>query len=282
MKKRTQTIIYVLVVLSLSFQVYSECPTNTPTSLPAQGCPGPGFLTAQSNYEVGVTHKWFDANGSPVTITSQGRPNSNATVYVSRIDFSKYTPGIYNFSVAEVKNNCVGPKRSVTYTVLATPIPNISTQNGNPTAVCEGALPGFLLKGSGGTSYKWVLNGGIVSEEKEFSPTSSGRYYLIVSNICGTSGSTQKYIDVTIKPNTPTAPVFTQAQTTVCKGEITSTYKVTSSNTEAYTWSISPSAAGTIASTGNTADVTWKSAYSGNAQIVATAYGCSDNTTSIS
>ncbi len=139
-----------------------------------------------------------------------------------------------------------------------------------------------------GYTYQWFngppLSGATTQQLSVTAPGSFGNYFVLVEatvngSICG-SNSFQAPALTTTPFSPPTAPA---GSTSLCQGTTSTAY--TSSATTAptsYTWSISPSTAGTMSGTSSTGTVSWASGFSGPAVVSVVANFCSGPSSPVS
>lgn len=161
--------------------------TYTVTGIDFNGCPGSDQVlinTYQPNINAG--NDVTVCAGSPVTLTATGGVTySWNNSVVNNVSFVPQSSQTY----VVVGTNGVGCSKSDTVQVFVNPLPNISA--GADLAACVGES--VTLSGSGGTSYVWsngVING------QSFSPTVSGTYVVVGSDVNNCSSSDTVFVTV--------------------------------------------------------------------------------------
>ncbi len=141
---------------------------NTPSISPAYSeiCPsGSQSLTASGG---SGSYQWY-RDGSPVS----GSGNS----------FSANSGGTY--TVTE-QNTCGTSSSSIGASVVELTVPGAPSISTNSYKICPSQSATLSASGSG--NILWYLNGGYYSSGTSTSTTTSGTYYAVAQNACGTSG----------------------------------------------------------------------------------------------
>jgi len=146
-------------------------------------------------------------------------------------------------------------------------------------SLCQGASAASLTGPStalAGVSYVWQtgptasgpFSSTIQTDPTTFSPgtVNTDTYYQLLATSCGTASASSNVVAITLTP-VPTN-VAVAGSLTRCQGTGIDNYTGSGTNATNYTWSVSPSTAGTI---DNAGVITWDSTYSGNAIITTTA-----------
>ena len=129
--------------------------------------------------------------------------------------FSYYanTVGLYSLSVTDL-SGCIG-KASIGVTTKTGPTATISS--GGITVICNGG--NVLLSATSAADYlfQWYLNGSAVSgaTASTYSATTTGGYYCIVTNECGSATSTTITLTTGSPPN---AAITAGGSTNICSG----------------------------------------------------------------
>lgn len=240
-------------------------------------CPGASVtLTAQGgSLGTGAQYYWYNGGscgGTAFAVTSSPTtsvsPTSTST-YSCRIVGTCNTTSCVNTTVNVTQTNSSGPSSL--------------TSSSNP--ICSGnnitltAVSGNLGTGA---SYQWYSNIGCSgspftttgTNTLSQSPSSTTQYSVRISGTCNTTPCQATVVTVTSNVGTPSAP---SGVTQRCVGAGTNTYTSSASNASSYSWSLLPSSAGSINSSGT---VTWNSSFVGTATVTVTASGCGSNQSS--
>lgn len=174
-------------------------------------------------------------------------------------------------------------------TMTVTPSQTMLVNITGTTTLCPGSATSFTAAvsnapASGSLTYQWQKNGSNVSSNVGSPPATMLATNSYTSGdviTCLVSATASCYSPATSNALTITAasvgtPAVPAGPTTRCQGSGTGTYTTTATNASGYTWSMSPSTAGSV-NAGNGV-VTWLAGYAGQATISVTASGC--NTTS--
>jgi hypothetical protein len=136
---------------------------------------------------------------------------------------------------------------------------------------CQATTQSYSVTNLSGVTYTWTVPAGsaITSGQGSSSVTVSigatnGNITVVPSNTCGNGSSTSFPLTVSLLPGTPSVPEG-PAQINL-QLTTTSDYS-TSAGAETYQWQLSPVSAGVITGASSTAQVTWNTAFTGNAQI---------------
>jgi len=226
----------------------------TVSQLPAQPSAITGNITPCKNasltYSVtnvaGVTYTW-DIIGTG-TITGSG----------NSINVNWTAAGSHTLRVTP--STACGAGVARTLAVAVNDVPLAASQMTGLTAVCSGSSIPYSVGNVAGVTYTW--NGGSGStvtgsgSAVSISWSTGGTKTVSVtpSNACGNGTASTKTVEVDTTPAQPSTIVGS----TAAVGGIAQSYSVTNTPGVTYTWSTN--ADGVIASTGNTAQVTWSTA----------------------
>jgi hypothetical protein len=151
--------------------------------------------------------------------------------------------------------------------------------------MCTGTLASYSTSSAGATSFNWSVNpsgSGTINNLGDSATISWNTLYagnvtlsVTASNACGTtSAQTLNIVLDTLIDNL----IFHNGAGTVCQGTATSTYTAYCNNATGFIWTLTPTAAGSISGTGNTATVTWNQAFTGICTVSVQAYNNCDST----
>jgi RHS repeat-associated protein len=257
---RVTTITYFTTVLQPSFTVPSG--TN-----PA--CPGTSYTytTSGTNY---TSYNWSltpSTAGSVVSGTSNG----------ATVDWASGWSGTATLSISSSNSTCGTSSNSSTNVTVPGPTTTPSTISGNST-VCQGGTATYTTSASNANYFVWTVNDtpvlyGTASSSITFPPSDAGWATLGVYAVgCNTTSATTMPVYITPTVASPQAP---SGSLLLCQGGPPSIYTTgTVGNATGYIWSVSPSSAGTIISSGTAGTVTWNSSFIGPATIGVQATGC--------
>ena len=174
------------------------------------------------------------------------------------------------------------------------PSQSASTISASATSICAGTQVTFTPTNYGnlGTgvvyTWNWLLNGETVQNTTTSTFKSSTLHngdriqceVIIDPDKSGCSNYSNPSNTITMTVTTLGVPTAPSGSTTLCQASAPTAYTTSSTGATSYTWSISPSSAGTISGTGMTGTVTWNSAYNGLLSIKVAANGCGGPATS--
>ncbi len=193
---------------------------------------------------------------------------------------NQWSGGVRTYEVRAVIQS--GSNCSILYpkkTVAVNPMTGAASISGGVSARCQGGgTTDFNASASHATSYGWSISpssagsinsAGLVTWNSGFSGTAT-----VSVTATGTCGSTNANKTVSVTPLTG-SPTISSGVSTRCQGGGTTDYNVSAANANSYSWSISPSSAGSINSSGL---VTWNNEFSGTATITANATGLCNTT----
>lgn len=171
------------------------------------------------------------------------------------------TPEVTTTYICEVLDGTVTVSDQVTIQVDPLPVVNI----GADTTICLGETL-TLDAGAGFASYLWS-NG---ETTQTVNVATAGEYSVVVTNEFSCTTLDAMQLGVTLNPDKPT---ITSGTASVDNYFPTSTVYTCgeSANATSYTWTITPTEAGTTTSTGTSAEVFWTSGFTGTVQIAVTA-----------
>lgn len=173
-------------------------PTGTITaSGPTTFCHG-GAVTLQ--VADGTIWQWR-LNGSNIV----GATTSSLVVNAS----GSYSAVVSNSSNCSVTSNLIA--------VTVNPLPNATVAASGPTTICAGGS--VALNVTGGSTYQWLLNGGIITGAtgSAYLASSSGSYSAIPISNAGCSGGTSNGINVIVNQY-PVSTITAGGPTTFCAG----------------------------------------------------------------
>jgi len=132
---------------------------------------------------------------------------------------------------------------------------------GSDEDICSGGST--LLTATGGTSYAWST--GQNTDAITVSPVISSQYIVTVTGVNNCTDADTVFIMVNNPPVASTTPNGTAIR---CQGDNSVGYSIIPvAEADTYTWNISPSGAGIIASAVENATVSWNFSFSGTADI---------------
>lgn len=223
----------------------------TVSQLPSQPSAITGNITPCKNaslgYSVtnvaGVTYTW-DVVGTG-TITGSGN-SVNVTWPATGSHTLRVTP-----------SNACGAGVATTLAVTVNDVPLAASQMTGLTDVCSNSSIPYSVGNVAGVTYTWsggsgsTITGSTNAVSISWSTGGTKTVSVTPSNACGNGTASTKNVEVGTSPAQPSTIVGS----TTAVGGITQSYSVTNTPGVTYTWSTS--ADGVIASTGNTAQVTW-------------------------
>lgn len=226
----------------------------TVSQLPAQPSAITGNMTPCKNaslgYSVtnvaGVTYTW-DIIGTG-TITGSG----------NSINVAWTATGSHTLRVTP--SNACGAGIATTLAVTVNDVPLAASQMTGLTAVCSGSSIPYSVGNVADVTYTWsagsgsTITGSTSAVSISWSTGGTKTISVTPSNACGNGTASTKTVEVGTTPTQPSTIVGS----TAAVGGIAQSYSVTNTPGVTYTWSTS--ADGVIASTGNTAQVTWATA----------------------
>lgn len=226
----------------------------TVSQLPAQPSAITGNLTPCKNASVaysvtnvaGVTYTW-DIIGTG-TITGSGN-SINVTWTATGSHTLRATP-----------SNACGAGAARTLAVIVNDVPLAASQMTGLTDVCSNSSIPYSVGNLADVTYTWSAGSGSTitgsGSAVSISWSTGGTKTVSVtpSNACGNGTASTKTVEVSTSPAQPSSIVGS----TTAVGGIAQSYSVT--NTPGVTYAWSTNADGVIASTGNSAQVTWATA----------------------
>lgn len=174
-----------------------------------------------------------------------------------------------NISVYGTNGAGNGAPSNKVITVNAAPT-QTSSITGN-SVPCQASSQSYSVVNQSGVTFTWTVPSGtvIISGQGTNSVNvtvgaNPGDLTVVPSNTCGSGATTSLPLTVSLLPQVPSTPdgpaqVNTQTSTV-------SDYS-TSSVADSYVWQLVPAAAGSISGTTATAQVTWNTSFTGNAEI---------------
>ena len=260
----------------------STTATTTVTVIPTVGtptapagtttrCQGSGtsaFTTSATNatsYNWSVTGTGNSVSGTSTTGTVTWAAGFNGSAVVS----------------VTATNSC-GTSTSTSTSITVTPTVGNPTTPSGPINRCQASgTNSFTTSATNATSYTWYISPsgagsisgttatGTVTWNSSFSGDAT---ISVVANGCGTAGSISSTVTVYPMVGTPSAP---SGSTLICQGTASGTYTTTATYADSYTWTLTPSSAGSIGGSTTVGTVTWNPAFTGSATIlVAASNGC--------
>ena len=240
----TQTGLNCIAVSKVSEVIINAQPSATTQPVSSAVCVGgtPTQLSVSASGGVGApTYQWFS---NTVNSTVGGTPVSGATT--STFNPTATVQGTtYYYCVISFSQGGCGSVTSNIATVIADPVPTISTQPVSTQSICVGGSIGTPLSvgytgGTGTASYQWYSNTGSSSVggtaipgatastfmPPAFNSTGTFYYYVEVSlsgSNCGLTTSTPAQIIVVADPVVNAQPLATQ---TICQGSTPATLTV--------------------------------------------------------
>jgi len=247
---------------SLIIYISGNCGA-TWTKLAAYGEGGTGnFATAPNTT--------YTQNANFVPTTAAEWCGSSIGANCDSIDISTYAgnenvmiafQGYDNYGYNLFLDNIIISGSTTTAVTAAFTVPSASVCTGNQTVFTNTSL--------NATSYSWKENGTVISTSQNLTKTftTGGSYTikLVVSD--GTLFDSTSQV-ITVSPS-PTQPATPSGPSSVCINSSASSNYVTTGSTSAlsYTWTLTPTAAGTISGSTLNSVVTWAANYSGAANI---------------
>jgi RHS repeat-associated protein len=255
------------------------CSTTSTATTTVSVSPLVGTVSAPS----GTTSRCIGAGTSAYTATA-----SNATSYSWSVTPSAAgtisSAGVVTWSstfsgtatVTVTAGGCNSSTSTASTNVTVNPnVGQVSAPSGTTTRCIGSGTTTYTASATNATSYSWSISpstaGTISAGVVTWSSTFSGAATIsVTASGCNSSTSTAS-TSVTVSPNVGQVS-NPSGTTTRCFGAGTSSYTASASNATGYSWSISPSTAGTISTAGV---VTWSATFTGTATITVTASGCS-------
>ena len=231
-------------------------PTVYSLAGPSSLCSGNTGTVTLSDSQSGVNYQLYRNNVQSGTAKS-GTNNA--------ISWTGVSSGTYRVEATNSNGNCgtINMGNQVTIdSTTATPI-TINTSVPDNNNICPGTTVTIATNGSGPSWTGTDNNNTVTSVTLTAGQTRT--VSVSATDNCGDIQSTS----ITLKATSAIGTVnISSGLSTRCKGSGTTDYNVSAANASGYSWEISPSAAGSINSSGT---VTWSSSYAGNATITATA-----------
>jgi Domain of unknown function (DUF6443)/PKD-like domain len=271
---RWMFILILLFCLVRQHSSWAQCPVPNQSTNGSSSCGGSITMnvTTQGVTTSSLSHRWYDAStgGNLVATTT-------ASQVASQVWTSSYTTSTTVSRTFYVSSFCnsgeSSSRRQVTATVTSNGSLSILT-GGVPPYICIGNSITLTPSGGTSTSYSWSSNppGASGSDPITVSPTVNTTYTLTgIESVCNTFKSTSLTINVSPKVGPVT---INGGPGTICQGTITSDYDATATNLNYFSWSLTPSTAGSIDIA--TGVVTWNSSFIGLATVAVTAFSGSN------
>ncbi len=234
-------------------------------------CINPGMMVYETEEMAGMDdYGWAIEPAEAGTI--------NYTMHVAEITWSESYTGMAQVMVMGM-NACGNGEMSSPLEVNIVDVPATAQMPTGETELCEGtATSTFVVAEIINTAeYMWALmpeDAGIIAGtdmQATVTWTSewSGDAQIMVKGIndCGESDFSPA-LDVTMTAM-PASPAKPTGETELCENSTSTTYQTTGGfGADEYIWEIMPEDAGTIATTGMEATVSWNMGWNGNAQIM--------------
>lgn len=234
------------------------------------------FTATASNAGSAPTYQWY-SNGTAISGATSSTYTENATANGQQV-----------YCIVTTSNSCstasTAQSNTVTMTVNPTVSPTISiTASGSN--VCSGTSVTFtssITNGGIAPTYQWYANGSAISGATgttytENATSNGQQIYCVVTSPTSCASpktGTSNSVTMTVTP-TITVPPAPTGPTTLLIGSSNVAYTTTGApGASTYTWSLSPTSAGTISGTGTTGTAYFGSSYSGSANISVSATGC--------
>jgi RHS repeat-associated protein len=229
-------------------------------------CQGAGTSTFTATAPDATSYSWALAPAAAGTISSLG-------VITWNTSFS---------GTATVTANAYGCNNSTSSgsvgIIVTALVGQVSAPSGT-TSRCRGAgTSTYAASATSATSYTWsitpvsagTISAGTVTWSSSFSGTAT---ITVIANGCNASTTTAS-TNVTV---TPWVGAVSQPSGVAsrCFGSGTSAYTASATNATSYAWSLTPTTAGTISTSGV---VTWSATFTGAATVGVTANGCGGST----
>ncbi len=225
------------------------------------------FTTTGATNATGYIWSISPASAGSITgTTTSGIVDWNSTfsgtAYIKVLGTNNSCTGLISDSLAvSVLINPLAPAKPIGDTLLCT---NPSNSTYTIPAVANATSYTWSLTPAGAGSISGTGTSATVNWDNAY--TGSASIDVFASN-GSCSGTISPARSVTILA-TPTAPAIPAGITTVCQDAADAQYKINKvANATSYSWSISPTAAGTISGTDTIATVNWNATYSGIATI---------------
>jgi RHS repeat-associated protein len=217
------------------------------------------------------------------TITKGNKPNfmkilNNVLLLAGII----YLAGLSQSAVAQsdssrVSKDSADLSKGFTPLLCCCPMLESLTITASVTTICPGTAVTFTVSNftgnleSGSPTYTWYLNGSATSSHgttySNGALTNGAQVYCqiaVVKSGCSTATLNSNTIIISVTP--PPYVSGPSGSTSICQGGASS-YVTESTSATSYTWSLTPSSAGTISGTGTTGGVNWSSGFSGSATV---------------
>jgi hypothetical protein len=193
-------------------------------------------------------------------------------------------------SISVVANGCSGASSAASATVTVSPTVGVPSTPSGPGTLCQASgSSAYTTSATNATNYSWSISpsgagtisgtgtSGTVSWNSSFS--GSATISVTASGCNGPTAAASTTVSITPSVASPAAP---SGSTSLCQGSTPVVYTTGAvSNATGYTWSISPSSAGTISGSATSGTVTWSSSFSGAALVGVVATGCNAATTPV-
>jgi hypothetical protein len=225
------------------------------------------------------------------TLTPSGAGSITPSGTSATVDWNNTYTGIASISVSAATGSCQGAT-SAPLVVTITATPGTPSAPAGPVDLCQNPLNSTYTIPAvpGASSYTWTLTpsgaGSITpsgtSATVDWNNTYAGTASISVSAATGSCqgmASAPLVVTITATPGTPSAPA---GPVDLCQNPVNSTYTIPAvPGASSYTWTLTPSGAGSITPSGTSATVDWNNTYAGTASIsVSAATGSCQGTAS--
>ena len=230
----------------------------------------PGNTTTYGALATNVTsYNWSVSPSNAGTVSGTGTTGT--------VTWSTGYTGAATVSVSATGCNMTSAAASTNVTVAG--YVSIPFSPSGSSTLCQGGTATYTTSANNASSYTWTLNGTLIAGTGASntitlpSGLTGGATLGVSANGCGAT-ATVAIKPITITPNVGIAgtPAGNNA---ICQGSVPGAYSINAvANATGYTWSLSPSGAGSISGSGTAATVTWNAGYSGLATLGVATSGC--------
>jgi len=244
---------------------------STPSSPSGNLTPCEGATATYTTSASNVTSYNWTVNGSAVAgtgasnaITLPAGVSGAAAIGVSATGCGTSSVATTSIAIGPSVASPNAPSGSTPICIASSPLTYTTSAVANATGYIWSITPtaAGTISGSG--------TSGVVA----WSPSFTGSAAVGVAST-GCNASTTPVTETVVVNGLVGTPSAPSGPTAVNNSNGPSTFTATAAYASGYNWSISPSSAGSVAATGNTAVVTWNLLYAGSASIQVSANGCS-------